>query len=172
MDMMQINACLWDLVNQRNIPESAQRVVEYAMSIPIAGNTALTITRTREEKDGFTGMTEHGNVTLKEEGKPKEVVTEFGITRARIGHFKLWRYADYIEFCHFWAADPTTEDSAGDGVETFYLAYNGNERTATAFGVWQSRLTFSFGIVFHYALSVKTLWGENITKTGSSWRIG
>lgn len=172
MKTMEINAALWSLVSRENIPESAQKVVEYAMSIPIAGNNALTIIHEKKEKDGLTGMTEHGNVTLKEESAPQEVVTEFGITRARIGHFKVWRYADHIEFCHFWAADPTTEDSSGEGVETFYLAYDAGKRTATAFGVWKAQRIFSFWIVARYILSVETIWGETISKKGSRLHIG
>jgi hypothetical protein len=105
MNNLEINAALWSLLRQENIPESAELLIKSISRFPKCGQLVLELGQKKKPDSSFTGQTNAGNMTFKED-KGKQIETKaFGERYARIGHFKVWLMGSTIQFRHFWGSD-------------------------------------------------------------------
>jgi len=126
-NVFEINAAIEDVISSHgNDRAAAAMVIQFAQTLP--ETTKMMEKRTSWGKKnggilrGFTK--EAGNVTLKDEADREEKKEWLGESKARVGHYRLWRAFDQIFFHHYWASDAATSDISEEPPETFVLKYH------------------------------------------------
>lgn len=142
-NVLEINAALCNLTNQKHIVSSAEEIIQFALRhTPHSSFISMEYYGSRKNTNSFTATTEYGNVGfIEEDDKPKEY--SYGIHKKRIGNFKLWRVGHSIYFHDFWKSDRST--IATDELEVIEYCIKCTRSFAfKKFGYIENRLIFSF----------------------------
>ncbi len=126
-NVFELNAAIEEVISSHgNNRAAAAIVIQFAQSLP--ETTEMTEKRSNwGEKNGgiLRGFTkEAGNVTLKDEADREEKKEWLADSKARVGHYRLWRAFDQIFFHHYWASDSATSDILEEPPETFVIKYH------------------------------------------------
>lgn len=101
--VLEINASLWNLVEGKDVKESAKVIISYAALLPPSNRYVMEGSSRMNHHERYTGQTDQGNFSFEEE-KEKSKEFSYGLNKERIGHFRLWRVNNLIFFHHFWAS--------------------------------------------------------------------
>lgn len=142
-DVLEINAALRNLTNQKQITSSAETIIQFTLAHTIPSSlVSLEYRGPKKDSNSFAGNTGYGNVNFTEsDEKPREY--ELGIHKKRIGDFKLWRLRRTIFFHDFWKSDISTVATKDVEVIKYGIKYT---RTFAfkKFGCYKNRTIFSF----------------------------
>ena len=154
-DVLEINAALRNLTNQKEIIPSAETIIQFTLAHTTPSSlVSLEYRGPKKNSNSLTGNTGYGNVNFTEGGeKPKEI--ELGIHKKRIGDFKLWRLRRTIFFHDFWKSDISTVATKDVEVIKYGIKCTGTFGFKK-FGYYETRTIFSyFGISFSYEVFVE-----------------
>lgn len=137
-NILEVNSAIETLIaGAADKLESAMSVViAYGQTLPITTEWTLSsnIQRNKKSDRSVSGLTEHGQVTIKDS---KETNLEWSnVQKARVGHYKIWRPGKgHLEFHHFWKSNMSTSTSIMEEPDRYHLVYDPKSLTPTHFGI-------------------------------------
>jgi hypothetical protein len=164
IDRIRINAAIERLLGGTDTWEvDARFVIQECRDLRKRSFFRLTINKpaTTDEDEGF--ISGHapgiGDVTIRNR-QPKEKSTEplfeSGITRERMGHFKVWREATHeIGFMYWWKAHLSTQ-TPDDEEPTEYFIGSTPEGEPAYVGILRERYVFSTFLSKYYRAHLLT----------------
>lgn len=159
MDVLVINAALWNLSREEDIVASAATVIEYGKTLRHEGLISIEGNITSGGKSDITGDTGYGNVTVSDDNRRTRDFS-IGSYKDRVGHFRVWREAkDCIWFSHFWKSEL---DTAGDEpeVEMYRIKYDLTTLQLVHFGKKREERLFSLWGFQVLAAVIEPIWGS------------
>ncbi len=124
---MEVNAAIERLVGGDDDEELMKTINRLGHKFQETASLTIQVTSNKKQ-DGtsLTGFTqEQGSVTVKADGEKQQKEKSFGIYKARVGYYRIYKDGwGAIEFHHFWKSDITTESESEGEPAKFRLEYD------------------------------------------------
>ncbi|GEM_PF-4916504 len=141
-DKMLLNASIFNLIEtQGTDEEAAQRIIAYAVHLPLMPRGAYYRRGGKSDKENISGYTnEFGTVNIKEDQNTQQAF-ESNLPFGRVGQFKLWRNIDRVFMQPFMEAEPSTCSDLLELVDCYMILFEPIRLFPVAFCKVQRQLT-------------------------------
>lgn len=166
--ILEINAAFWNILNRKNIEESAIEIIKQFHNLKGQSGIFFTGHYPKKNQNSFKAATNLGEVTFSENEIERRSMN-FG-EKKRVGHFRFWKQGkNLICFHHFWASEigTSTEDHGGQKVEEFCIFFNPKTLELEYVGVEEIVYGFSLGKFHYYKTYWLPLYGTGRKRSGS-----
>ncbi len=160
--ILELNASFWNLLNREKVEESVNEIISHFHTLKSHTGLEISGNYYKKNKNDFKGMTDIGEVTLKQEETNKSF--NHGISKERVGHFKIWKTGkDKLWFHHFWASeyDTAASESGEPEVEKFRILFDPTTLKLLHFGVERKKPLFSLGWFHISKLFIFPIFGKD-----------
>ena len=124
MNRLQISAALQNLIDGKDVEQSASLVIAAYKDVPKIGSRLEMVKSS--SGDSVTGSSPgHGSITIEDKDRTKEI--RFGREPERVGKFRIWRESgSVLKFCHYFGFELSTQREDGPPAE-YVIGHHGNK---------------------------------------------